>query len=205
MINPLFFAKHVNPSLRPLGTFEHFFWLLDQNRPVHFALAAQVQGATEIEQWRNALDLVQRRHPLLSPKELIVMDLSIEEPASLARPADVKAEAQRSFSRQDARPEIENGNTTARIVKISADRFTPSEANNLLDPEDEATDYHLYQELTNAAKEMEFDWLEPLGSRWITSRFSQIAVGFLLLATLIGFSIACWQTLGYVYGSIFSL
>ena len=55
----------INP-LRPLGTFEHFFWLLDQNRPVHFALAAQVEGATEIEQWRNALDLVQRRHPLLS-------------------------------------------------------------------------------------------------------------------------------------------
>ncbi|MFY9985767.1 MAG: condensation domain-containing protein [Chthoniobacterales bacterium] len=66
MINPLFFAKHVNPSLRPLGSFEHFFWLLDQNRPVHFALAAEVQGTTEIQLWRDALKLVQRRHPLLS-------------------------------------------------------------------------------------------------------------------------------------------
>ena len=133
------------------------------------------------------------------------MDLSIVEPASPASPTDVKAEAQRAFFRQDARPEIENGNTAAQTVKIPANRFTPSEAGNLLNSEEERADYHLYQELTDAAKEMEFDWPEPLGSKWIKSRFSQIAVGFLLLATLIGFSIAYWQTLGYVYGSIFSL
>ena len=68
MINPLFFTKHRNPAppLRPLGSFEHFLWLIDRNRPVHFALAAQVQGSTEIQQWREALELVQRRHPLLS-------------------------------------------------------------------------------------------------------------------------------------------
>jgi len=133
------------------------------------------------------------------------MDLSIVEPASPARPADVKAEAQRGFSRQDARPEIEKGDTTAGTVKIPAHRFPPSEADDLLGLEDEATDYRLYKEMTDAAKEIELDWPEPLGSKWTTSRFSQIAVGFLLLATLIGFSIACWQTLGYVYGSIFSL
>jgi hypothetical protein len=52
--------------LRPLGSFEEFFWLIDQNRPVHFALAAQVQGPTTVRRWRDALDLVQRRHPLLS-------------------------------------------------------------------------------------------------------------------------------------------
>jgi hypothetical protein len=53
-------------ALRPLGSFEEFFWLIDQNRPGHFALAAKVQGATTFGQWRNAFDLVQRRHPLLS-------------------------------------------------------------------------------------------------------------------------------------------
>ena len=133
------------------------------------------------------------------------MELPIEEPASPARPTEVEAEAQRGFSHQDARPEIENRNTTARIVKIPADRLTPSKAGHLLNSEEERADYHLYQELTDAANEMAFDWPEPLGSKWIKSRFSQIAAGFLLLATLIGFSIACWQTLGYVYGSIFSL
>ena len=52
--------------LRPLGSLEQFLWLIDQNRPVHFALAGQVQGATTVERWRDAIDLVQLRHPLLS-------------------------------------------------------------------------------------------------------------------------------------------
>ena len=53
--------------LRPLGSLEEFLWLIDQNRPVHFALAAQVQGPSTVGHWRDALDLVQRRsHPLLS-------------------------------------------------------------------------------------------------------------------------------------------
>ena len=52
--------------LRPLGSFEEFFWLIDKNRPVHFALAAQVQRPTSVGHWRGALDLVQRRHPFLS-------------------------------------------------------------------------------------------------------------------------------------------
>ena len=52
--------------LRPLGALEEFLWLIDQNRPAHFALAAHVQGPTTVGRWRDALDLVQLRHPLLS-------------------------------------------------------------------------------------------------------------------------------------------
>jgi hypothetical protein len=52
--------------LRPLGALEEFLWLIDQNRPVHFAMAAQVHGSTTVARWRDALDLVQLRHPLLS-------------------------------------------------------------------------------------------------------------------------------------------
>jgi hypothetical protein len=52
--------------LRPLGSFEEFFWLYDQHRPLHFALAAQIQGRTTVGRWRGALDLVQRRHPFFS-------------------------------------------------------------------------------------------------------------------------------------------
>jgi hypothetical protein len=58
-------AADTTTVLRPLGSFEEFFWLIDQNRPLHFALAAQVQGPTTVGRWRDALDLVQRRHPLL--------------------------------------------------------------------------------------------------------------------------------------------
>jgi hypothetical protein len=51
---------------RPLGGLEHFFSLMDQHRPVHFAMAAQIEGPTSIPAWRIALDKLQERHPLLS-------------------------------------------------------------------------------------------------------------------------------------------
>lgn len=60
-------SKHTpSPFLRPLGALEELFWLLDQHRPFHFAMAAEVDGATTVSDWRRALDLVQQRHPLLS-------------------------------------------------------------------------------------------------------------------------------------------
>ena len=52
--------------LRPLGAFEELFCLLDQHFPTNGALAAQITGHTTIQQWRDALDVVQQRHPLLS-------------------------------------------------------------------------------------------------------------------------------------------
>jgi NRPS condensation-like uncharacterized protein len=52
--------------LRPLGAIEQMLWLLDQNSPRHFVLAAQIEGPTTVKGWRQALDLVQRRHPFLS-------------------------------------------------------------------------------------------------------------------------------------------
>ncbi len=51
---------------RQLGSMEHLFWLTDQNRSVHFAVAAEVEGKTSRAAWRYALDRVQERHPLLS-------------------------------------------------------------------------------------------------------------------------------------------
>jgi hypothetical protein len=55
-----------SPFLRPLGAFEELFWLLDQQRFVHFVMAAEVKGRTTVDNWRRALDLVQQRHPLFS-------------------------------------------------------------------------------------------------------------------------------------------
>jgi hypothetical protein len=40
--------------------------LLDQHRPVHFAVTAHVSGRTDVAAWRNALDQLQRRHSLMS-------------------------------------------------------------------------------------------------------------------------------------------
>ena len=52
--------------LRPLGAFEELFCLFDQHFPTNGALAAQITGHTTVPQWRDALDAVQQRHPLLS-------------------------------------------------------------------------------------------------------------------------------------------
>jgi NRPS condensation-like uncharacterized protein len=52
--------------LRSLGAFEELFCLFDQLFPTNHALAAQITGHTTVEQWRDALDAVQQRHPLLS-------------------------------------------------------------------------------------------------------------------------------------------
>ena len=51
---------------RPLGSLEHLFWLLDQNRSLHFAVTAQITGRASPFHWREALDLLQERHPILS-------------------------------------------------------------------------------------------------------------------------------------------
>ena len=60
--------KHVDltDAVRHLGSFEHLFWLVNEHRPVHFTLAAEIVGKTTPADWRDALDRVQARHPLLS-------------------------------------------------------------------------------------------------------------------------------------------
>jgi hypothetical protein len=51
---------------RTLGAFEKTFWLLDQIDSKDFALAADISGTQPVENWRNAIDMVQQRHPNLS-------------------------------------------------------------------------------------------------------------------------------------------
>jgi hypothetical protein len=53
-------------NLRPLSTFERFFWLANQVAPTHFSVSAQIAGHTEIEDWYAALSSLQQRHPLLA-------------------------------------------------------------------------------------------------------------------------------------------
>jgi NRPS condensation-like uncharacterized protein len=42
------------------------FWLMDQKHPVHLTVTAEVKGITKAQNWRDALDAVQKRHPILS-------------------------------------------------------------------------------------------------------------------------------------------
>jgi NRPS condensation-like uncharacterized protein len=45
---------------------ERLFWLMDQKHPAHLTVTAEVKGFTKVQSWRDALDAVQRRHPVLS-------------------------------------------------------------------------------------------------------------------------------------------
>lgn len=55
----------MTPAARSLGAMEKFFYLLSQNHPNHFAMAAEVSGPARIDQWQDALDLVAHHSPLV--------------------------------------------------------------------------------------------------------------------------------------------
>lgn len=55
--------KEIN---RPLGTNEKVFWVLDQKNTTQFAVVAEINGNKSDNAWRQALDIVQQRHPNLS-------------------------------------------------------------------------------------------------------------------------------------------
>ncbi len=52
--------------VRALGSTEHLFWLLDQNRPTHFAMVAEIDRRFATDAWHAAFQALQHRHPLLS-------------------------------------------------------------------------------------------------------------------------------------------
>jgi len=59
-------TERAHKSSRSLGALEHLFWLMDQNRPVHFAVTALISGETSPRDWRRALNRLQERHPIMS-------------------------------------------------------------------------------------------------------------------------------------------
>jgi hypothetical protein len=55
-----------NDFVRYLGSFEHLHWLFSQSGPRAFAHAIEVQGTTTVDQWRTALNALQRSQPFFS-------------------------------------------------------------------------------------------------------------------------------------------
>lgn len=53
-------------QLRPLDALEEFFWLMEQSVPRAAALVGEIEGATTVQAWEDALRAVQRKYPLLS-------------------------------------------------------------------------------------------------------------------------------------------
>jgi hypothetical protein len=66
-------AQSMNATkLRDLDAFEEFFWLLEQSANVAHAVVVEVKGATTMGQWKDAMDAIQIRYPLLSASILKV-------------------------------------------------------------------------------------------------------------------------------------
>jgi len=110
-------TESAQAEVRPLGSLEHLFWLLDQHRFVHFAVTALISGETSPRDWRRALDRLQKRHPILS----VCID---EEPDSFPsfRQADVTPIPLRIVEDEpELRWEVEVGKELARP-------FNPSRA-----------------------------------------------------------------------------
>jgi NRPS condensation-like uncharacterized protein len=96
---------------RPLGALEKLFWLADQNRPTHFAIAAEVGGSTRIEEWQDALDRVcrqsaliwsrivpdQRGAPVFTPVPYLSIPLHVVEDATLEWTAHVAGQLDQPF------------------------------------------------------------------------------------------------------------
>src|SRR3984893_6965392 len=59
-------ATESKKEVRALGARERMFWFMDQKHPVHLTVTAEVKGITKAQNWRDALDAVQKRHPILS-------------------------------------------------------------------------------------------------------------------------------------------
>jgi hypothetical protein len=66
-------AEFLNATkLRDLDAFEELFWLLERSVNVSHAIVVEVNGATTIEQWKDGMDAIQVRYPLLSASILKV-------------------------------------------------------------------------------------------------------------------------------------
>ena len=117
--------------LRPLGAFEELFCLFDQRFPTNGALAAQITGHTAVPQWRDALDAIQQRHPLLSAcidttfnriphfRRVTSQRIPLRMVASpVARwQQEIAEEAMRAISRLDA--EVERAMQTGALKSVN--------------------------------------------------------------------------------------
>jgi hypothetical protein len=55
-------------TLRPLGTFEEYVWLVERKTPRTIVVVAALEGSTTIGGWRTALNALQAHHPILSAR-----------------------------------------------------------------------------------------------------------------------------------------
>ena len=106
------------------------------------------------------------------------------------------------FSPQYAKPHMDRHATTAPAVALPAHRVSRAEGANRLPQTDKLTPHDMDQLLMGAAEETELDWPEFFDWDPVkTVKEVSLAVSF--IAALVGFSILCWDGLGYILNAVF--
>lgn len=109
---------------------------------------------------------------------------------------------QSAFSPRYAKPHMERRAAPAAAVALPAHHISHSERANRLPQKDKLTQHDMHQLLIGAAEETELDWPEFFDWDLIkTVKEVSLAVSF--LAALVGFSILCWDALGYILEAVF--
>jgi len=142
-------ATERQEAIRALGSTEQLFWLLDQNRPTHFALVAEVDRQFATEAWRDGLLALQQRHPLLSARIAaneqrchgfyaapgITIPLRVVETAHASWQAEVAAELATPFDPSTAplvRATLLQGGEVSTLILVAHHAVADGMANSFL-------------------------------------------------------------------------
>ena len=101
-----------------------------------------------------------------------------------------------SHAQANARREIDRDDTLALNLRgLPIDPW-------LADRADSPRSNDLDRWFTTATKETEESWTELIKVESMTTRVAVVSIGLLLLLTLIGLAIVCWEGIGWVCESI---
>ena len=101
-----------------------------------------------------------------------------------------------SYAQANARREIDRHDTLAlNLHGLPIDPW-------LADRADSPRSNDLDRWFTTATKEAEGSWAELIRVESMTTRVAEVSIGLLLLLTLIGLAIVCWEGIGWVCESI---
>ena len=109
---------------------------------------------------------------------------------------------EKRFPRQSAILRPEQGKATDTISTTPIFHAERSEAVESLGGADAPRSDDLHRALIEARQEIEFDCAEPRGWEPIKAWITEISLGLLLLAALVGFAIVCWEFIECIYKAL---
>ena len=109
--------------VRPLTAQEEIYWQLTYTDQIHPVFAAHVTGSSSPEQWRSALDALQKRHPSLS--------VSIESPGSADMPGPTQPFLRRHSNKPIPLRVVQRASTPRWEAEIERELSIPFECGDV--------------------------------------------------------------------------